>query len=152
VLENVSRWCHWSICIGCHNVEKHYPVDRRTLECTAIQASSVFAQAGSSPPGSPPPLPPANSIPSCCRARRQTQWLLSLAPHQSCFPHDVIPLVLWARSITGINHNSSPGLSEAMWNYSCWLQLLRVQPVPNKGPNENLSSWGQAAKNSDKQL
>lgn len=134
-------------------IEKNYPVDRHTLECTGITGTQcIIAHAGSSPLGSSPLLLPASSIPSCCRARWQTQWLHSLSPHQSCFPRDVIPLVLWARSIAGINHNSSPGLSEAMWNYSVWLQLLRIQPIPNKDPKENLSSWRRAAKNSHKQL
>lgn len=65
----------------------------------------------------------------------------SMAPRRSCFPYDVISLLLWARSSAGTNHNSSLGFTAAMGNYSCWLQLLRIQPVPNKEPSENLSSW-----------
>lgn len=76
--------------------------------------------------------------PSCCKARWQTWWLLS----------EAASLMMWSPSFCGPDPQlgqiiTAPlGFTAAMWNYSCWLQLLGIQPVPNKEPNETTLAHG----------
>lgn len=75
----------------------------------------------------------------CCKARWQPRWLHSLVPRWSCFPYDVISLVLWARSSAGTNHISSPDFTEAMWTHSCWFHSWGSRQYQTKSPMKALA-------------